>query len=368
MNSTSPVIPATIASAPAAAPARGVLLVGNFLSASIGVRFVCEDLAERLSGAGWSVRTTSDRRPKLARLADMLGTAWSRRGEYAAAQVDVYSGQAFLWAEAACWTLRRARKPYVLTLHGGSLPMFAKRWPGRVRRLLQSAAVVTTPSRYLLEKMRPYRDDLCVLPNPLDLAAYTYRSRAKPAPRLVWLRAFHQVYNPALAVRVVAQLASEFPEIQLTMVGPDKGDGSLEAVRQAAAELGVAERVAIPGRVPKTEVPAWLDRADIFLNTTNVDNTPISVLEALGCGLCVVSTNVGGLPYLLEDGRNALLVPPDDPDALASAVRRVLNEPGLAERLSQAARATAEAHDWSVVLPRWEALLGSLVGGEAIAR
>jgi len=141
------------------------------------------------------------------------------------------------------------------------------------------------------------------------------------------------------------------------MVGPDKGDGSLAHTRQAAVDLCVADRIAFPGAVPKADVPACLDRADIFLNTTTVDNTPVSVMEAMACGLCVVSTNVGGIPYLLDDGCNALLVPPGDADAMAAAVRRVLSEPGLAERLSSRARAKAEQFDWSFILPQWESLL-----------
>ena len=92
------------------------------------------------------------------------------------------------------------------------------------------------------------------------------------------------------------------------------------------------------------------------MNTTNVDNTPLSVLEAQAAGLCVVSTNVGGLPYLLADGHDALLVPPDDPAAMAEAVRRAISEPGLAASLSRNGRAKAEEFDWTCVLPRWESL------------
>jgi glycosyltransferase involved in cell wall biosynthesis len=100
-----------------------------------------------------------------------------------------------------------------------------------------------------------------------------------------------------------------------------------------------------------------MNRGDIFLNTTNVDNTPISVIEAMACGLCVVSTNVGGLPYLLENEEDALLVAPGDPEAMATAVRRLLTDAELAERLSRNARRKAEQFDWSVILPRWQALL-----------
>src|SRR5262249_3618839 len=157
--------------------------------------------------------------------------------DYAAAQVDVYSSAAFLWAEAACWTLRRARKPYVLTLHGGNLPAFARRHPRRVRRLLQSAAAVSVPSRYLLERMQPYRADLRLLPNPLNLGCYRFVPRETPHPRLVWLRGFHEYYNPLLAPKVVALLASRFQDVQLIMAGPDRGDKSLPRTQRLAVEL-----------------------------------------------------------------------------------------------------------------------------------
>jgi glycosyltransferase involved in cell wall biosynthesis len=145
------------------------------------------------------------------------------------------------------------------------------------------------------------------------------------------------------------------------MIGPDKDDGSLQAMQQIATGLGVAHRIGLPGRIPKAEVTDWMNRGDIFLNTTNVDNTPISVLEAMACGLCVVSTNVGGIPYLLEHEQDTLLVPSDDPAAMATAVRRLLTEPDLAERLSRNARQKAEQFDWSIVLPQWEALLISVM-------
>ena len=343
---------------------QSVLIVGNFLSATPNSRSVCEELAERLALGGWSVITASDKPGRVARLLDMLRTAWGRRHEYAVAQVDVYSGRAFIWAEATCRVLRQAGKPYVLTLHGGNLPAFARRWPGRVRRLLRSAAVVTTPSGYLQEQMREYRSDLYLLPNPLEIGAYPFRLRDRPRPRLVWLRAFHRIYNPPLAARTIALLQERFPDIHLTMVGPDKGDGSLQSLKQAASELGVDGRIDLPGGVAKADVPQWLNKGDIFLNTTNFDNMPVSVMEAMACGLCVVSTSVGGVPYLLTHEEDALLVPPDDAEAMAYAVERVLTEPDLAGRLSEKARARVAAFDWAFILPRWERLLEAVATGE----
>lgn len=342
---------------------NSLLLVGNFLSATTGVRSVSEDLATQLVGQGWPVLTTSTKPGRWARLGDMLNTIWRRRLEYNVAHVEVYSGPAFVWAEATCTLLARLGKPFILTLHGGNLPNFARRWPGRVRRLLKAARAVTTPSRYLFEQMQPYRDDLRLLPNPLPLERYQFRARNPLQPRLLWLRAFHAIYNPALAPQVVAQLTTEFPALHLTMLGPDKGDGSLQSMQQTATALGVIDRINQMGAVPKNAIPGWLDKADIFLNTTNVDNTPVSILEAMASGLCVVSTNVGGLPYLLEHERDALLVPPNNPAALAAAVRRLLTEPTLAASLALNARRKVEQWDWALLLPQWQELL-SLKGVE----
>jgi glycosyltransferase involved in cell wall biosynthesis len=107
-------------------------------------------------------------------------------------------------------------------------------------------------------------------------------------------------------------------------------------------------------------VPHWLQNGDIFINTTNYDNTPVSVLEAMACGLCIVSTNVGGLPFLLHDGMDALLVPPNDPAAMSTAIQRILTEPGLALTLSINGRKLVEQFDWQKVYPLWEDLFKNI--------
>jgi glycosyltransferase involved in cell wall biosynthesis len=334
-----------------------VLIVGNFLSGAGYNRCVCEELAARLMGEGWHVITTSSKPGRAARLIDMLATCWRRRSEYQVAEVSVFSGLAFMWAEAVCALLRSLGKPYVLTLHGGNLPTFARRWPSRVRRLLSSARAVTAPSAFLYEQLRPFYQDLGLLPNAIDLNNSVFRLRSHPEPKLIWVRAFAQLYNPMLAPRVLSCLSQEWPQAELTMIGPDKHDGSLAATRELASKLDVAERVRLTGAVAKVDVPRHLSSGDIFLNTTNADNTPVSVLEALANGMCVVSTNVGGLPYLMRHEHNALLVPPDDAEQMARAVRRVLCEPGLAAKLSAEGRALAERHAWEGILPRWKQLL-----------
>ena len=336
-----------------------ILIVGNFLTREGGTTQVCEELSHRLRRAGHVVTTTSGRKCRTARLGDMLYTSWRYRTSYDVAQVAVFSGASFIWAEAVCNLLTAIRCPYILTLHGGGLPEFARKATRRVRRLLGSAAAVTVPSMYLFDRMRTHRSDLILIPNALNIAAYD-RPVHHIRPRLAWLRAFHDIYNPMMAPRVLARLKDEFPSIKLMMVGPDKGDASRGKTMAEARRYGVESHLEMRSLLPKQEVPSLLKTADIFLNTSRIDNTPVSVLEAMAARLCVVSTHVGGIPYLLESGHDAFLVPEDDDAAMATAVRLLLKDQQLARNIQIEASRKVQKFDWDVVLPQWQDLLTSV--------
>ena len=334
-----------------------ILLIGNFLSKSIGTRSVSEELRIQLERNGWSIISTSSQPNRLLRLTDMLWTILHFRTHYQLVNIEVYSGQAFIWAYMCGLLLSRIGKPFCLTLHGGNLPEFARKHTRRVQRLLSCATAVVTPSRMLQEALSPLRDDIQYLPNALNLQRYPFRLRSDPTRNICWLRAFHEIYNPTSAVRALALLKEEFEDATLTMIGPDKGDGTLQAVEDLSEQLGISDSLHLVGAVPKAEVPQWLNKGDIFLNTTRYESFGVSVMEAAAVGLPIVTTNVGELPYLWGDGEDALLVPPDDPQAIANALQRILTEPRFAGNLSRNARRKAEQYDWSEILPQWETLL-----------
>lgn len=333
-----------------------ILLISNFLSKHVHTRGIGEELQDQLVEQGWNVLITSHRMNKFFRLIDMLWTIWARRTKYQIAQIDVYSGPAFWWAFLAGRLLYALRKPFVVTLHGGNLPPFSLRHPKQVTWLLHTADAVTTPSTYLQSSLIGVHKDIILLRNGINLTRYRFTARTSPQPDIAWLRAFHEVYNPVLAVKTLALLRDEFPVARLTMYGPDKRDSSFEQVQQLAKDSRLDSQLSTPGSIPKIDVPNKLRRHDIFINTTNAESFGVSVVEAGALGMCIVTTNVGELPHLWTHNHDALLVPPNDPTAMAAAIRRILTEPGLAEHLSRNARATAEQFDWSVILPQWEAL------------
>jgi glycosyltransferase involved in cell wall biosynthesis len=145
------------------------------------------------------------------------------------------------------------------------------------------------------------------------------------------------------------------------MIGPDKGDGSLTETLSAAKSLAVSEHISIRGPITKAEVPDMLATGDIFLNTSRFDNTPVTVIEAMAAGLCVISTRAAGIPFLLSHEQDALLVPVDDCEAMAAGVRRLLTDQDLAMKLQRNANEKSGNFDWDLVLPRWETLLSSVI-------
>jgi glycosyltransferase involved in cell wall biosynthesis len=343
-----------------------ILLVGNFLSSAVGTRSVCEELSLRLAAHGWKAIETSHKTGRFLRLADMVSSVITRRKEYQVAYVEVYSGLAFLWAEISVQLLSLLQKPILLALHGGGLVNFAQGSPARVRKLLQHGRIVVTPSLFLQAGLQPLYPAIHYLPNAVDVSQYKFQIRNYPASQIIWLRALHKIYQPQLAVKTISYLVQDFNDLTLFMVGPDKKDGSLSSVLELAKSLGVASHIKIIGAVPKSEVPAWLARGDIFLNTTRFESFGVSVLEAALVGLPIVTTNVGELPHLWENEKTALLVPPNHPETMAYAVRRILTEPGLATYLSQNARRKAAQFDWGLIFPRWENLFKQLLSSSFI--
>jgi len=339
-------------------------MIGNYLTSPRHNRNVWQALAERLPSMGWEVRVTSSKESQILRLLDMLTTIIVKRNQYDMAQIDVFSGKAFIYAECCARLLKALKKPIVLTLHGGGLPSFAGQHPERVTKLLSLAFEVVTPSPFLQKTLSKYHNQIKVIPNGIDISTIVYKARKFFSPELIWIRAFHQTYNPELAVEVLSRLSTDYTNARLTMVGPDKGDGSLQAVNSIAKNLGVDDKLTILPAVPYEEVPSLLDQADIFINTTNYDTAPRSLLEAMANGVCVVSTNVGGIPWMITNFQDGLLVPPEDELAMVNAIKSILEDPEFAMRISQNARKTAESHDWSNVIPEWDTLLSNVLAGK----
>lgn len=319
-----------------------------------------EELVIKGVARNWNIITTSKYVNRYRRLLDIVITIVQNRMLIEIAYIEVYSGLAFIWAEISVYLLSILNKKIIITLHGGMLPEFAKRWPGRVRRLLKTSTVITTPSYYLQESLGNLSQNILYLPNGLEIENYQYKERREISPKLIWLRAFHQIYNPLLAVQVVEELKHTYKDIHLLMVGPDKKDGSLADVKSEIENKNLGENIEIIGAIAKAEVPKYLNMADVFINTTRYESFGVSVMEAGAAGLPIVSTIAGEIPYIWIDEENALLVH-DDVKEMSIAIERIFSEPELALRLSKNARINAEIYAWENILSQWDQLLSGSV-------
>ncbi len=232
---------------------------------------------------------------------------------------------------------------------------------GWVRRVMRRADAIVAPSRYLsglVEGIPGITGRIRVIPNILAIEEYPYRHRREVQPRLLWMRTFHPIYHPEMAVDVLANLRQTHPVATLMMAGQEKG--LYAQVQEKARQMGLGDAISFPGFLGPEDKAREFGVHDIYLNTNHVDNMPVSVVEAAAFGLPIVATRVGGIPYLLSDDETALLTPDGDAEAMAVAVRRLLNEPGLAARLSANGRALAENCAWEQVKAQWEALFQEL--------
>jgi glycosyltransferase involved in cell wall biosynthesis len=198
-----------------------------------------------------------------------------------------------------------------------------------------------------------------VIPNVVLLSDQKYMLRRSLSPKFLWMRSFHPIYNPAMAVEIFAKVKARRQYATLVMAGVDKG---LESeMKDLVASLGLQDSVRFPGFLDAAAKAREFSEADIYLNTNTVDNMPVSVVEACASGVPVVATNVGGLSHLITHEQDGLLVPNGDVDTAVDAVERLLSDQRLAERLSTNGRRLAERSDWPNVRKMWEALFDEVL-------
>ncbi len=160
--------------------------------------------------------------------------------------------------------------------------------------------------------------------------------------------------GPQKALGVALEAIAVVPDVTLTVAG----DGPERAVlERRTRELGLAERVSFRGSVSREQVLRLFRASDASLLPSAWENFPHTVVEALAVGCPVIATAVGGVPEVVRDGENGLLVAPRDPDALAAAIRRFFADDALRARLSDNAARSVEGYSEAAVFTRIEAEL-----------
>ncbi|MEF9996069.1 MAG: glycosyltransferase family 4 protein [Burkholderiaceae bacterium] len=350
-----------------------IALVGPLPPPAGGMATQTEQLARLLSQAGAEVQVVQVNPPyrpawiarwrgvrAAARLLPYAAQLWRAAGWADVLHVMANSGWSWhLFAAPAIRIAAWRGCPVVVNYRGGEAAVFLARSADRVVPVLRRAQALVVPSGFLQEVFARHGLSAQVVPNIVDLARFYADPRplAQRASVILVARHLEPIYGLDVAVRAFARVAAELPGARLVLAGQGPERAALERL---AAELGVAEEVEFSGPLQRDAIAARLRAAAIALNASRIDNMPNSVLEAMASGVPVVSTAVGGVPWVVRDGVSALLVPPDDETAMAHAILKLLRDPALATRLAGAGQVEVQAYAWPRVRAQWGAIYSSV--------
>jgi len=245
----------------------------------------------------------------------------------------------------------------VLNYHSGEADDHLANWRSAVP-LARLAHHIAVPSAYLVDVFARHGLAAESIHNFVDVDRIAHRQRAVLQPRFLSNRNLEPLYNVACSIRAFARVQAAVPSAELVVAGDGSERPALEAL---VRELRLSN-VSFVGRVPHERMSALYQAADIYLNSPDIDNMPSSMIEAYAAGIPVVTSDAGGIPYILRHEATGMLVPRGDDKAMADAALRLLREPALVQRITGQARAELEArYVWPAVRDAWLSLYQRLI-------
>jgi len=327
---------------------RRVCLIANFRGPIGGISGQVLLLSDYLRKEKYQADIISTKKNLLKR-ALLLPTFLIILKKYDVIHIHGCSGAGFFPVVIGTLAGKVCRKKIIITYHGGGAEDFLAKHqlvPGLVLRM---ADRITVPSGYLQEIFQRFGFQCLAIPNIIDPRNLKFRKRDSIRPDIIITRTLSKIYNHRCAILAFSRVLSQYPQARLTIVG----DGPLkETLMNLAHDLNIPNIRFVP-KVSNTHIGKYLDEADIFLNPANYDNMPVSVLEAFACGLAVVSTNVGGVPYMIQNGYNGLLVAKDNPEEMAEAIISLIKNQDLAHTIIRNSETSISFYTWSNFRQSW---------------
>lgn len=294
----------------------------------------------------------------LFRLIPYLRNLWQLAKHCDVMHIMANSGWSWhLFAAPAIWIAKLRKVPAVVNYRGGEADTFLAKSARTVRFTMRHASALIVPSGFLKAVFSRYGMPVSVVPNIIDIGRFNNPTphRARRC-RLLVARNLEPIYDNETAIRAFFLVHRSNPDTTLTVAGSGP---QAESLRLLAKSLGLEKEVIFAGRLDRNAMAQAYREADIAINPSLVDNMPNSVLEAMASGLPVVSTDVGGVPYIVTDEQTALLVPPNSPEIMASAILRLMNDPALSTKLVDNSLAEVQKYTWQRVWPLLAKIYGN---------
>jgi len=240
-------------------------------------------------------------------------------------------------------------KKVILNYHSGEAYDHLRRWPRTAIPTIKLADRLVVPSEYLEDVFANFHLPASPIYNLIETDKFRFRKRDPLKPRFLSNRNFEAHYGVDRVLQAFAVIQKQLPEATLTVAGngPER-----DKLQQVAVDLNL-NKTTFVGRVEHDKIVELYDSCDVFLNGSLIDNQPLSILEAFACGLPIVTSNAGGIPYMVENERTGLIVECNDSDGLAQAALRLFAEPNLTTRLINEGRRECNKYSWAAVRDQW---------------
>ena len=333
-----------------------ILYIGNNLVSQTKYKISMEILSELLEKENYLVKLSSNKKNKYIRFLDMCFNVINNRKHIDYILVDTFSTINYYYAFLISQIARLLEIKYIPILRGGNLPHRLDNSIRMSKMIFNNSYKNIAPSNYLKNEFEKRKFKVDFIPNVIPIENYNFKVRNTISPNLLYVRAFADFYNPLMAIDVLNELKNTYKEAKLCMIGPDK-DGTQKLVEARIGELNLKDSVEITGVLSKEEWHKKSEQYDVFINTTNIDNTPISVIEAMALGLPVISTNVGGLPYLLKNNIDGILVEPNSISEMVQGVHKLISNNEFSKEMILNARIKVKKFDWEIVKKKWLSIL-----------
>lgn len=330
---------------------NNILYIGNKLSGQNTNITYIDILGKHLESEGYKIIYASSKKNQVLRLFEMIFKTLINQHKINKVLIDTYSTNGFIFALIISQLCRLLNLKYIPILHGGNLPYRLSKNPKLCKLIFNNAQINVAPSLYLYDEFKAEGFQKIIhIPNSINIKNYTLNKREINTPKLLWVRSFNDIYNPKMAIFVYNEILKIYPNTELCMVGPNQNNLFFEC-KKLTEELKI--NVKFTGKLTKEEWILLSKDYNIFINTTHLDNTPLSVIEAMALGLAVVSTNVGGIPNLINNQENGLLVNDNDFLKMSQEVITLPTNKDKFEYLTKNARNTVEMFDWEIVKKQW---------------
>lgn len=236
-------------------------------------------------------------------------------------------------------------KQVILSARGGAAGEFFHKYRLIVKPVLKRLHAITVPSGFLKAAFKSELNiETTIVPNIADLEQFSFVRRNTFSPKLIVTRSLEEIYDLPTVIKAFSLVKKDYPEAELGVVG----NGTLkESLKKLVQELEIQDNVIFYGEIPHEGICDIYDRYDILINASKVDNLPGALLEAFAAGLPVISTNAGGIPYMVVHRENGLLSDIGDHEALAANAIRIIEDSDLGKSLAIKGYVELQKYTWS---------------------